>query len=85
MATTEQSDYAQIMATTVGVTCSKLTDIELNSIYMCALLGMNPDQVGGYDRIKSLFTEDNGTRMHQTTLDALGVVWESRCGKEKTT
>lgn len=77
----EQQDYDQIMVKAVSKACEQLTDAELNSIYMVALLGSNPKHVRGYDKVESLFTEDDGTRMHPTTREALAAVWQERCGK----
>ena|SRR5260221_8480666 len=78
-----EQQIMQIMVTTVGKTCEALTDVELNAIYMVALLGSNPTHVGGYEKVKSLFTEQNETRMHPTTVDALEIVWRNRIqGKE---
>jgi hypothetical protein len=77
----DEQEYIRIMAITVDKTCEKLDDTELNAIYMVALMGANPTQVKGYDKVERLFTESGGTKMHSMTLDALAVVWERRCGK----
>ncbi len=72
MATEEHPNYTAIMAAVVARSCQHLTE-----------LGTNPKHVRGYDKVVELFSENDGSRMHPTTLDALGAVWESRCGKDK--
>jgi hypothetical protein len=74
-----EQQHDLIMLTSVSIACEQLTDSELNSIYMCALLDTDPEEVQGYDRVKSLFTDKGRTRMHPATVDALAIIWRRRC------
>lgn len=49
----------------------KLTELELAAVNNAAQLGTDPRGVLGYERVKHLFSEQNGTAMHSETKDAL--------------
>lgn len=51
----------------VQIVVDQLTDEELVALNMAVLLDSNPVDVYGYDKAKSLFTEQNKTRMHSLT------------------
>lgn len=55
----------------------ELTHDELLAMNLCILMGSNPVGRLGYDKIKTLFTEDNGTRMHAETKEAFLSISES--------
>jgi hypothetical protein len=61
----------------------KLTMDELVATYMAAMQGFNPEPVMGYEKAKPLFTEVGGTRMHQTTLEALDIIIGERMNEGK--
>lgn len=63
------------MYTVVAVVCKDLSDIELAVLNNVAQCDFNPKgRLFDYDRVKHLFTEDNGTKMHSETKDALAAV-----------
>jgi hypothetical protein len=55
-----------------------LTDQELAALYSVVTANSNPKPVMGYDKAKSLFTEQNGTKMHSDTLAAFESIVEQR-------
>lgn len=59
----------------------KLSDEELNSLCMVALLGTDPRHVEGYEKGNPMFTLENGTRMEREGLDALVLIHEERIQK----
>lgn len=78
MAEVQKHVYAGIKLIT-----DQLTDMELNSMCMVALLGTDPRHVQGYEKAAPLFTEENGTKMHATGLDALVLIHEERLQKQQ--
>lgn len=62
------------MAAAVSIACEALTNDELAGMNLAVQLGINPTTRAGYDKIAHLFTEDNGTRMHDETAAALARV-----------
>lgn len=74
-----ENQMMSIMATVVNMTCDKLTDLELAALNNCVQLDMNPhDRIFDYEKVKSLFTEANGTKAHDVTKEALARVVNSR-------
>ncbi len=63
-----------IMRSGVRMITAELTDGELAALYMAARLDQDPRGRPGYEKVVSLFTEGDGTRMHASTLEALDVV-----------
>lgn len=71
----DEQQMRQIMVTTVGVVTDELTDLELATLNNVAQLNMDPhDRVFDYDKVKALFTEGDGTRMHKETRLALSII-----------
>ena len=70
----QQNQLDQIMYATVAMVCDELTDAELAAMNLCAQLGMNPKGRNGYDKAHTLFTEQDGTKMHEETKRALAAV-----------
>ncbi len=65
----------QITIASVALTCEGLSDQELATLNLVGQANWDPhNRVFDYERVKGLFTEKNGTRMHQTTKDALVIV-----------
>jgi len=58
----------------------KLTNVELNTQYMCVLLDVNPVLNIGYDKIEELYTTENGTKMHAATRSAFERIVTERLG-----
>jgi hypothetical protein len=66
----------------VKMFADRLTDEELAAIGMAALLKMPPQEVSGYEKMKSLFTQNGGIEMHDESIAALGVIIQKRLGQE---
>ena len=62
------------------MTTTKLTDMELNALYLCLLLDVNPVGTMGYDKAVALYTVENGTRMHAMTRSAFARIVTERLG-----
>ncbi len=63
----------------VEVMCVDLSDLELAVLNNVAQLDGNPhNRVFDYEKVSALFTERDGTRMHDETKDALAVVVNNR-------
>ncbi len=59
----------------VALICKDLSDLELAVLNNVAQTDFNPKgRLFDYERVKHLFTEDNGTRMHDDIKDALAAV-----------
>lgn len=55
----------------VSIVCDDLTDVELSAMYMAMSWNTgSPKGVYGYEKMKSLFTENDGTKMHELTRNA---------------
>lgn len=68
-------------ASVVLLICDKLTDEELIALSLVAQFGGSPHgREFDYEKVKSLFTEANGTKMHDETKLALAVVVNKRFG-----
>lgn len=69
----------------VRMATDQLTKDELVALYMVATASFDPREVEGYEKIKSLFTEYDGTRMHADTLVAFDRIVSERMkqGKEQ--
>ena len=72
--------FNTIIYASIKLTTENLTDEELNALYLSSLLGTDPRHIMGYDKAKILFTEDNGVKMHATTLAMFAYIWEERIG-----
>jgi hypothetical protein len=62
----------------VKMTAEVLTDMELASLNLVAAWGTDPRNQAWYPKVKTLFDLENGTKMHQTTQDALARVVNER-------
>jgi len=62
------------------MTTTKLTDMELNALYMRLLLDANPVGTLGYDKAETLYTLENGTKMHAATRSAFARIVFERLG-----
>jgi hypothetical protein len=72
-----QEDVELVMIASVSIACEKLTDLELNTLYMNSILGSSPKGLMGYDKVSFLYTE-NGERMHEETKKAFQRVARNR-------
>lgn len=52
----------------------KLSNIELAALNNVAQIGANPSGINCYQKVKHLFTEDNGTKMHSEQLEELAQI-----------
>lgn len=74
-----EQQIKQIMTNTVGLICAELTDAELAVLNLTVLMDGDPHgRLFDYDKVKSLFTQDNGTKMHEETKEALTRIVNSR-------
>lgn len=71
------------MMLAVNVTVKQLTDEELSCVYLAAALKQDPRNVEGYEKARSLFTEENGTRMSDTVLSVLTALVSDRFPEKK--
>lgn len=56
-------------------TCKELSDIELAALNTIAQLDLDPhNRLFDYEKVKHLFTEENGTQMHTETKIALAAI-----------
>lgn len=77
----DEEKMRNIMVTIVSPACDELTDRELAALNMVAQLDGSPHgQVFDYEKVKSFFTDAEGTRMHDKTKRALASVVMSRLG-----
>lgn len=75
-----EQQMRQVMA--VSMSTDELTDLELAVLNNVAQLNMDPrGRVFDYDRVRALFTESDGTRMHHETKLALSAVVNRRLAK----
>ena len=58
----------------VALACQSLSDLELSAINNAAQVGFDPRPVLGYEKVKHLFTEQSGLRMHPEILECLAAV-----------
>ncbi len=74
----EQQILAGLVAS-VALICVELTDDELIALNLVATLDGNPQgRLFDYQKVKPLFTEHNGKRMHSATKDALAALVKQR-------
>lgn len=79
-------DVDELMANVevaISLTTDQLTDAELAAIYSAAYARFDPCRVLGYEKARSLFTEENGKYVHAETLRALGAIVYKRLGERK--
>jgi hypothetical protein len=78
-----QNQMREIMIKTVMLTCDELSDIELAVLNNTAQMDMDPHgRLFDYEKVKGLFTERSGTRMHEETKVALASVVNIRLGEK---
>ncbi len=81
------SDYSEEqsranMYAIVSLACDELSDVELNVLCLVTQLDQDPhNRLFDYNTVKSLFTENNGAKMHQETKLALMAVVNDRLSK----
>jgi len=73
-------DYSNIMAASVGLTVQDLADEEVAAIFMAIQMGGVEPHHLGYEKLKPLRTNPDGT-MHPATLEALTTCLQSRIAK----
>lgn len=68
-----------IMCSVVALTCKELTKEELAVLNLIAITDGDPHgRLFDYKKVKRLFTESNGTRMHAVTKEALAAIVSER-------
>jgi hypothetical protein len=58
----------------------ELSDQELIALYQVVRFGVNPAHTLGYEKAKSLFTDQDNTKMHDETLQVFTIIVEKRLG-----
>lgn len=67
-----EEQAARGMTAVVGIVCDELTDQELAALNLTAQLDLDPHgRIFDYGKVASLFTEKDGTKMHQVTKETL--------------
>ncbi len=70
-----------VMYTIVSIVCDQLTDLELAVLNNVAQLDQSPfNRLFDYGKVASLFTEAEGTRMHDATKEMLAKCVMERLG-----
>lgn len=65
----------------VAFACKDLDDLSLNAHYTMALSGFgDTKRLRGYETIKHLYTENDGTEMHAAIKEAFILVCRKRLG-----
>jgi hypothetical protein len=65
----------------VDMATEELTNLELAVLNNVAQLNLDPrNRLFDYEKVKSLFTQDNGMQMHEETKSALATVVGRRLG-----
>ena len=75
----DEQQMRATMSAVVSLTCQNLTNDELAALYLVATMNGDPhNRIFDYKKVKPLFTEANGTRMHDETKRALSAVLTRR-------
>lgn len=78
----DEQEMKQTIIISVDMITEQLTDLELAVLNNVGQLDMDPrGRVFDYDKVKALFTINNGTRMHEETKAALAAVINQRLNK----
>jgi hypothetical protein len=81
MSDMDESQLQDSLAITVAMIADELTDAQLKALNLCVLLDMNPHgRLFDYAKVAPLFTEQDGTRMHDATKAELARVIAERFG-----
>ncbi len=78
----EKINLETVVLVAVEITAEKLTDDELQALYLIAMLKSDPRKTIGYDKAAALFTDVGGT-MSPIVLAAFGRVWQQRIGSKQ--
>lgn len=70
----DEQQLENVMATSIRLTCEGLDYRELVTLRLALSMGGIKPHHFGYDKIKSLFTESDGTEMHPETARLLRLV-----------
>ncbi len=74
-----EKEMKAIMIAAVEMTCDELTDAELAVLNNVAMFDQSPhNRLFDYEKVKSLFTQDDGRKMHEETKLVLTAVVTSR-------
>jgi len=64
-----------------AMTLQALNDDELAALNLSLAIGIDVTEKPWYGKVKSLFTEENGTKMHSATVDAVSQIAFQRLTK----
>lgn len=75
----DEQEMKKFMDISIDMETRELTNLELAALNIVAQLNEDPrGRLFDYEKVKGLFTEDNGTRMHVETKMALAIVVNER-------
>jgi hypothetical protein len=75
-------DEKQMLAKVVNMVIKQMTDDELITHRMIALLGGSHKGRDGYEKMSALFSQENDTKMHQDTLELFVLLSGKKLGLE---
>ncbi len=70
----DEQEMRRVMANLVAVAMKELDDGELTDLNLTVLFGYDPRTKPWYEKVKHLFDQENGTKMHEETKNALASV-----------
>jgi hypothetical protein len=71
-------DASDVIAAVIEQDTQHLTTPEFAALCRAIRLNMNVKRVAGYEKVKGLFTEADGTKMEQATWEAFMVLFLER-------
>ena len=74
----DDDEVSEPVLRVMRVLCSRLTDKEFAGFNIVAQLGQNPRGIAGYEKVKDLFTEDDGTQVNIELRKALLIIAQER-------
>lgn len=74
-------DYSKPISLGVVQTCDQLSDGELAILCLVVTAGWDPHEYPWYEKAKSLFTEDGGTKVREETDLAIARILYERLQK----
>ena len=77
-------EIPEVMALIVSQDTEKLTSPEFAALYRTILLEGDVKRVAGYEKVKALFVEANGTQMSQATWEAFQALFHERFPRSNT-
>jgi hypothetical protein len=80
MDTDEKLNMGVLLGTKLAL--DALSEIELCALYNCVTAGWDVTKRPEYSKVETLFTEENGTKMHNMTRRAFELIVSTRLNQE---